>query len=89
MSKIMYKPNGLVEKICRWVLYSIMTVLTSYILYLRWFVYPGLTKQEFAIELWGEGRWIYLVILIQLLVFLYIRSNLTAFRKIGSKNKDI
>jgi hypothetical protein len=78
----MYKPQNKIEKICRWLLYSIMLTMTSYVLYLRWFVYPGLTKQEFAIEMWGEGRWVYLIVLISLLVFLYIRSNLTAFKNL-------
>ena len=81
MRLLMYKPVTKVEKVCRWALYILLFPSVSYMIYLKWIVYPHLTKPEFAKQVWGNGNWIYLILLILVFVFLYVRSNLTAFKK--------
>lgn len=83
----MYKTQNKTEKICRWLLYSIMLMLTLYVSYLRWFVYPELTKPEFGMKIWGDGKWVYLIGIVLVTVFLYVRSNLTAFKNLIKDTK--
>ena len=76
----MYKPITLTEKICRWTLYVLMLAFTVLMLHLRWGVYPELTNQEFSKQVWGS-EWYYLLGVIIIFVFLYIRSNWSGFMK--------
>jgi hypothetical protein len=79
-TKLMYKPKTKVEKICRWTLYSLMLIFTSYMLHLRYNVYYDLNKSEFVKQVWGNGNYFYLIAIIIVFVFLYVRSNLTEFK---------
>ena len=78
---IMHRPKTKIEKITRVLLYAIMVPFTIYMLYLRYH-YVELNKYEFIQKVWGDGNWKYHVILIVILLFLYIRSNLTAFKEL-------
>lgn len=75
----MYKPKTTTEKVCRWLLYILMSIFTTTTLYYRWMVYPQLTKQEFAKEMWGDGNWVYLIGIVIVFSFLYVRSNWSKF----------
>lgn len=80
----MYKTVTKTEKICRWSLYLLMLIFTSYMLYLRYGIYSHLSNTEFKITIWSNN-WYYLIGIIFLSTFLYIRSNLTAFREMLKK----
>lgn len=84
-NKLMYKPQTTVEKICRWTLYILMLSFTGFILHLKYNTYPELTRPEFVKEIWGGYNWMYLVGVIVLFTFLYVKSNWTAFKKISNQ----
>ena len=77
---LMFKPKTKVEKVCRWSLYVLMILFTSFMLYLRYSVYYNLTKPEFVKQVWS-GHWMYLIGIIVVFTFLYVRSNLSSFKE--------
>ena len=77
---LMFKPKTTVEKVCRWSLYVLMILFTSFMLYIRYSVYYNLTKPEFVKQVWSDN-WMYLIGIIVVFTFLYVRSNLSSFKE--------
>ena len=77
----MFKPQNKIEWICRILLYSIMVPFTVYMIYLK-YTFRHLTKMEFIEKIWGDYNWVYLIVILVVLVTLYIKSNLTKFKKL-------
>ena len=80
-NRLMYKPQTLTEKICRWTLYALILGLLIVSWYLRYRVHPEMTKPEFANWSWSSGYAYVILLGLPVYAFLYVRSNLTAFRK--------